>query len=223
MLSVAAALSIAQAVVKVAEMLLDSFQQQVFQASVDKLALRLIDLNPIRHYRRMSERKVQISWLVLSVLIMWGTTGIVARGSRGIHERGGWLAYGLALPILMYFPFRWVVSWLAKSATAGRMLLKAWGIVFVLSTSVYLLLKTDLFYNADDNLRLLVLLPFGFVSAVFFYAGFAVVVIYAAQGAVWFFRQVFWRIATYTKGAWSAVMLLVAGILGVAAAIVARH
>ena len=56
LLNVAAMFAIAQAVVKILEMALDSKQKEDFQHATERLALKLIDLDPIRHYQRLARR-----------------------------------------------------------------------------------------------------------------------------------------------------------------------
>ena len=217
-LTVATVLSILQALAKGAELLLDSEQQKTFQKAINTLTLRLIDLNPIRHYRRLSERKVQVIWLGISVLIAW-TTSLASFGWRLLLHSGWASVYALAIPGLMYFPFRMIVSWLARSANALRMIVKAMAFL-LLGSAAFTALWIE-FYDDEYGPPLFISLPFFIIAAPFFYAAVIVVLIYTAQGAAWLLKHVFWRIATSAKGAWSAFIIVLAALLAVAESVVA--
>ena len=60
-----------------AEMVLDDHQQKQFQKWMDAITLRLIDLNPIRHYRRLSEKRPFMVWFGVSIACAWAIFGVM--------------------------------------------------------------------------------------------------------------------------------------------------
>lgn len=227
-LNVAAALAIAQAIVKLLDIALDSRQKLVFQRATENVALWLIDLDPIRHYRRFSEKKVQLRWLIGVVLVLWTFSIFSLLSEYDYDFRSwwqdrevkfhGWAIVGFFLtPVLLYLPFRVVLSWLARSKNVWRMLFKVTCLASVSAVSFVAIDRYPLF---EVSVRMIpVAWTLGAVLDTFILGAAIVAALYTAQAVVWLFRHLMWRIATDAKGAWSAALFVLAGILGLAAAL----
>lgn len=225
-LNLLAILAIAQALVKVLEIALDSGQKLAFQRATEKLTLKLIDLDPIRHYQRLREHKVQLKWLAVVSLFAWALTLFISFQDVGFDFRGWWRAWWpsrpgdfwlaasiLSIPVVLYLPFRLILWWLGRSRDVWIMLIKAAILGLIFSGAVV---------GDRYNVPLLDAPLFTWIFGLCFYTAAIVALLYLAQGAVWMFRHVMWRIATDAKGAWSASLFLIAALLAVAATLVPK-
>jgi hypothetical protein len=222
LLNLVTALAIAQAVVKVLEIALDSRQKLAFQHATERLTLKLIDLDPIRHYQRLRNHKVQLKWFAAVILFVWGF-GLFITLQDAEFDFRAWrqtsldfwsVSYLLAIPIVLYLPFRLVLWWFGRSRNVWIMLTKAGtlGLIFLAC-----MVAGDRY-----NIALLDTTTSGLILGLFFYSAAIVGILYIAQGAVWLFRHVMWRIATDTKGAWSAFLFVLAALLALAVTLVRK-
>lgn len=222
LLNAAAICAIAQALVKILEMALDDKQKQDFQHATERLALKLIDLDPIRHYQRLCERKTQHRWFSVVVVFPIGLTFVMMLIDYGFSIRAvvrnegdlkSWITFLSAL-VLLYLPFRLVLWWFGRSRNVLVMLAKA--VPMWLMIGGFAIFGDRLSFEWTESYWFMVFFN------VFFYSSAIIALLYVAQGLVWIFRHVMWRIATDSKGAWSASLFLVASILGLAAVFIPK-
>ncbi|MGD0988566.1 MAG: hypothetical protein ABR874_12200 [Candidatus Sulfotelmatobacter sp.] len=222
LLNLLAVLAIAQAAVKGLEIVLDSRQQLVFQQLIERLALKLIDLDPIRHYLRLRETKVQLRWLAAVVALTWTIICLITLQSQH-YDLHKWWSSGTnlwrvnhfpSMSLVLYLIFCLVLWWFGRSRDTFTVLLKV-GLFTMALAAIG-------FVGGMFDVYLLDKLQFTFISATFFYTAGLIVVLYVTQAAVWLFRHILWRIATDTRGAWSAFLFVVAALLALAAALVPK-
>jgi|CZKH01.1.fsa_nt_gi hypothetical protein len=221
LLNLVAIVAIAQAAVKSLEIALDSRQKLAFQHAAEALTLKLIDLDPIRHYQRLREHRVQLRWLAAVVIFAWAAALFVSLQEVGFDFRAWWRSgtdfwsatYFLWVTIAFYLPFRVLLWWLGRSRNVRIMLIKAATLGVLVAGGVF----------ADRyNLWILDTLPATLILSLSFYSAAVVALLYIAQAVVWLFRHIMWRIATDAKGAWSAALFVLAALLSLVAALVPR-
>lgn len=222
LLNAAAIFAIAQALVKILEMALDDKQKQDFQHATERLALKLIDLDPIRHYQRLRERKTQHRWFSAVVVFAIGLTFVVMLIDYGFSIRAvvrnegdlkSWVYFLFAI-VLIYLPFRLVLWWFGRSRNVLVMLAKAAPIWLMIGG--FVIFGDRLSFEWTNSYWFVIFL------GMFFYSSAIIVLLYVAQVLVWMFRHIMWRIATDSKGAWSASLFLLASILGLAAVFIPK-
>jgi hypothetical protein len=218
LLNAAAILAVAQALVKALEIALDSRQKLAFQQAIDTLALKLIDVDPIRHYERLREHKVQLKWLAAVILCIWTSALFYSLQDFGFSVRGWWsdfpLAWFLAIPILFYPPFRVVLWWLGRSRNVYVVLMRTTVLGLILLAGGGVMEK----YDGSP----LISHAFVLILGLCFYTAAVIGVLYVAQAVVWLFRHIMWRIATDARGAWSAALFVLAVLLALAATLVSK-
>lgn len=220
LLNLIAILATAQALVKGLEIALDSRQKLAFQHAIDRLTLKLIDLDPIRHYRSLRDHKVQLKWLAAVVLFVWTLSLFITlqdvgfRGLPSLRPDFWEVAYFLSIPFILYLPFRLVLWWFGRSRNRWIMLMKA--------ATLGLISVTGMFVVDRYDVALLNALPSLLILGLFFYAAAIVGLLYMSQAAVWLFRHAMWRIATDARGAWSAALFVLAALLALAATLVPK-
>jgi hypothetical protein len=219
-----------QCLLKFLEMVLDPRQTKSVQDACDRLTLVLIDLDVLRHYTRLKERRTQRRLFAL-IIIAW-IAAVVAFAEHGGATISDLVAFDpqdindwmfvvgmLCFVVVMFFLFQFTMTWLVRTSTANAVLLKVFA-VYV--TSAIFILAVRYLHIQGFGL-FVVLLPVAFIGGAFFWCGVVVLTLRLAQGFVWFFRNVMWRIATHPKGAWSALVFILTGIFATVELILKSH
>jgi len=127
----AVALGILGCMAKGADLILDSHQQTQFQRFMDRVTLRLIDLNVIKWYPRLREIGLNVPIFLFIVGVEWiiiarfGRNPKLTENLKPLHA-GGWRPYAI-LACFQFYIYQVLVNRLAR-------IRRAW--VFCVSTLI---------------------------------------------------------------------------------------
>ena len=225
---------------KLSDFILDSAQQLRFQKFMNRLAERLIDLNVVKWYPRLREYKLNIPIFIFVFGVEWfmlwrllSHNDKFMESTHAIHA-DGWRSH-LTLASWQFIMYLLIVNVLAR-------LRRAW--TFCVSTVVPIIIaipfiilssfaflgwavfvsnihKTDPQSLNPQTFMIVFWAVLGLVAAavLWFWLSLVLSGMGIVLGVVWLFvsvlRELFWRIVTHAKGAWTAVWLLITGVLGV--------
>lgn len=214
---------------KAGELVLDSSQQLRVQRFLDAVTLRLIDLNILKWYPRLRESKFNLPIFLLIILVQLLLIARVGKLSLAHGATPYVLIFTLELPVYLFYisllsRIRW--AWLFCVFTLTPMLIGFRILWFGLMVFFgWAKAITDFSHNNSQQLDLrtieVTLLIAAFVllfalttfilSVVLTWLG---VMVSSCYLAVIFIRGLMWRIVTYSKGAWAAVLVLVTALIG---------
>lgn len=227
-------------IAKAADLFLDSYQQAQFQRFIDRVTLRLIDLNVIKWYPRLRNLTLNIpiflfivgtEWIIIARL---GRNPKLTENLNTLHV-GGWQTYA-RLACFQFLLYLGIVNWLARIRKgwlfcASTLIPGILAIPFMI-LSFFAMIGWMVFLGMryKDNPQpmdttVFFVLLFGvlvlfaiavlwlYLSAIIFALGSMVFCLWLLAG---FLRELFWRMTTYAKGAWAAAWIVVTVILAMA-------
>ncbi|MGA2737233.1 MAG: hypothetical protein ABSG65_07240 [Bryobacteraceae bacterium] len=236
----AVVLGVLGCIAKAADLILDSHQQAQFQRFMDRVTLRLIDLNVIKWYPRLRNPALNIpiflfivgtEWLIIAKL---GRNPKITENLKTLHA-SGWQPYA-QLACFQFLIYLGIVNWLARIRRAWLFcvstLLPGISAIPFIIISFLAMVGWMVFVSTAFKDNPTLSSPATFLAVLFGVFGlFAIAVLWLylsgiifCLGAIvfglWLFvgflRGLFWRIATYAKGAWAAAWIVVTVILAMA-------
>lgn len=222
-LDTATTISVIAAVTKLGDLVLDSSQQARLQKYLDKLTLSLIDLSKLSWYPYLRNLKVVVALFILGFAIQ----------EYVFLKYPGLLTINPFLDSVRFVVGLVVFAMLARKASLasstkrfifsllpGFAAFPIFGAILFIFGEIRDLLKSDSFFGFvmimvafPLALALLALL----ISSAGFIAMLTVgVLAFACYCLIVFIRGLMWRIVSYSKGAWAAILFMVTGLLGIA-------
>lgn len=219
---------------KLSDFILDSAQQLRFQKFMNRLAERLIDLNVVKWYPRLRDFEVNIplfifvagvEWLLLSWLASHDPKHTIHTDDWRYLTLASWqfIMYLLIVNFLARLRRAWAfcVSTLLPIIIAIPFIVLSFFAFIGWAAFVSSLNKADIAKLNPQLFMTLLWAVLGLVAAASLWLFLSVVlssmglVVLASWLIVSFLRELFWRIVTHAKGAWTAIWLLITGVLGV--------
>ena len=221
LIGVAFWISLALSGLKLLEILVSQERQRKVEGWLESITLRLsyVDLSTV--YADLRKLKVQLGLGVVTLLLANTAFGIGLM-MMGLQFRQILLVFAgnvrfflVQIPLaLILFPL--VMMWLVRSERNSSFVKKVC-LVYAVALAVLVvgvLSGHDIFLSGYPKIRPFVILPFTIPVSVCFYASVYVTAIKAAQVLVWLITKILWRIIEYPKGAWTGLLFLVTGVLG---------
>jgi hypothetical protein len=224
-------------IAKVSDLILDSHQQAKFQRFMDRVTLRLIDLNVIKWYPRLRNPALNIpiflfiigaEWLIIA---RFGRSPNLTKSLKSLNA-DGWRPYA-TLACFQLVMYQVIVNRLARirrewvfclaTLIPGISAIPFMALSFFAMVGWMVLVSQSykdsrivthpiaflaVFWGVMGLLAIAVL--WLYLSAVLFALGILVSLLWLVTG---FLRQLFWRVTTYAKGAWAAAWIIVTAIL----------